>query len=79
MQIICTTEPAASQVLFLLMIANLWQRDDFSVALMDILAPPFSFILHKPLDATLRAQIEQIPDTQIIGDSGVASHVPDTI
>jgi hypothetical protein len=66
MQIICTTEAAASQVLFLLMVANLWQRDDFSIALKDILSPPFVIDLHRPLDATLRAQIEQIPDTLII-------------
>jgi hypothetical protein len=37
------------------MIDNRWQRDDFSFALKDILSPPLIINLHKPPDATLRA------------------------
>ena len=66
MQIICETQEATIHVLLLFMHANLWPIHIYGTAPDDMQAPPFIIPLPRPLDATLRTQIEQIPDTQVV-------------
>jgi hypothetical protein len=66
MQVLCTTKQATSQVLLLLMAAGHWPLQVHGSSPEKSLSPPFIIILHKPLDATLRTHIEQIPNTQVV-------------
>ena len=66
MHIICVTKQAASQVLLLLMTANLGPIQICGLSPEESLSPPYTITLPQSLDAALRTQIEQIPDTQVV-------------